>query len=309
MDWTTIELEARGAFRGAGRFPLRAYSEFMPAQFVGWKPCAQGTGRAVATLGACEIDEYEWAHEIAPGLDRLAEHVLHELGKLTCGAPHALSRTLLADNPAWPAELAAAAHAGALAGEPIVIAMALALSRTHDDKGNDRFTLFGTSHDGPGAALAGLDDAGIDALVRWAGGTRWSRLGPTRGGPDAERLDRLGGAAELAGVFDEGADTLVTTLPFAELPAHVRAAYLARTLRIVPSPASLVFAYHPRYRELARSLPRATQIPLLHLFPRIEDRYAIRIPQSGWLDEGGRAKHRVVERIARTHRDVQPTAR
>src|ERR1051326_493639 len=94
MDWASFEAEAHAAFRGAGRFPLRAYSEFMPAQFVGWKPCARGTGRQVATLGACEIDEYEWAHEVAPGLDRIAEHVVHELGKLMRGAPHALSHSL-----------------------------------------------------------------------------------------------------------------------------------------------------------------------------------------------------------------------
>jgi hypothetical protein len=288
MDWTAIEAEAREAFRGEGRFPLRAYSEFMPAQFVGWKPCALGTGREAATLGACEIDEYEWAHEIAPGLDRIAEHILHELGKLVRGQPHALSHTLLDGSPAWPRELADAAHAGKLADEPLVIAMPLALSRTHDDKGNDRFTLFGTSHDGPEAALAGLDDAAIDALVRWAGGTRWARLG--------------GGGDDAGDVVPDGIDTLVTVRPFGELPESVRAAYLARTLRLVPSPASLVFAYHPRYRTLADALPRATQIPLLHLFPRCEDRYAIRIPQSGWLDEGGHAKHRVVETIARTHR-------
>jgi peptidase M28-like protein len=249
-------------------------------------PCARGTGREVATLGACEIDEYEWAHEVAPGLDRIAEHLVHELGKLVRGEPHALSHSLLDGSPAWPDELAAAARAGALADEPVVIAVALALSRSHDDKGNDRFTLYGTSHDGPDAALAGLDDAALDALVRWAGGTRWARFD--------------GGALAPAGI--DGLDTVVTVRPFAELPAAVRAAYLARRLRLVPSPASLVFAYHPRYRELAAALPRATQIPLLHVFPRCEDRYAIRIPQSGWLDEGGHARHRVVERIARTHR-------
>jgi peptidase M28-like protein len=282
MDWPGFEAEAHEAYRGRGRFPLRAYSEFMPAQFVGWKPCARGAGPA-ATLGDREIDEYEWAHEIAPGLDRIAERILHELGKLVRGQPHALSRTLLDGNPAWPRELADAAHRGKLAGEPLVIATALALSRTHDDKGNDRFTLFGVSHDGAGAALAGLDDAALDALVRWAGGTRWARLG-------------AGEPPSLAGV-----DTLVTVRPFAELPERVRAAYLTRALRIVPTPASLVFAYHPRYRALAEALPRATQIPLLHLFPRCEDRYAIRIPQSGWLDEGGRA-HRVVDRIARSRR-------
>src|SRR3954464_11061085 len=94
MDWTSFEAEGEAAFRGRGRSPLRAYSEFMPAQYVGWKPCARGTGRAAATLGHREIDEYEWAHEIAPGLDRIAERILHELGKLVRGEPHALSHTL-----------------------------------------------------------------------------------------------------------------------------------------------------------------------------------------------------------------------
>ncbi|HEX2689312.1 MAG TPA: M28 family peptidase [Kofleriaceae bacterium] len=280
--WSLIEGEARAAWRGEGHFLLPAYSELMPAQFVGWKPYAPGRGPGVATLGAREIDEYEWAHELSPGFDRIAEHVLAELGKLMRGDRHALSHTLLDGNPAWPAELAQAAGGGKLADEPIVIALALALSRTHDDKGNDRWTLFGASHAGAELALEGLDEA---ALVRWAGGTRWAHADAT----------------SLAGI-----DTIVTLTPFAELPAAIRAAYLARAIRIVPTPASLVFFHHPRYRALADELPRATQIPLLHLFPRCEDRYAIRIPQSGWLDEGAPAggdhRHRVVSHIARTHR-------
>ena len=56
---------------------------------------------------ALDIDEYEQAHDLEPGLDRIAEHLVDELGKLRRGEPHALSRTLLDGNPAWPAELAA----------------------------------------------------------------------------------------------------------------------------------------------------------------------------------------------------------
>ncbi len=102
--------------------------------------------------------------------------------------------------------------------------------------------------------------------------------------------------------------TLVTFEPFSRLPPNVRAAYLTGQLTLVPSPATLVFFEHPRYRELARKLPRAMQIPLLHLFPRVEASCAIRIPQSGWLDESdpvtGRAPHghRVVSHVTRTHR-------
>jgi hypothetical protein len=279
--WSLIEGQARAAWCGEGQFPLRAYSELMTAPFVGWKPYARGRGRSVAARGAREIDEYEWAHELVPGFDWIAQHVLAELGKLMRGERHGLSDTLLDGNPAWPVELAQAARDGKLADEPLVIALALALSRTHDDKGNARWTLFGASHAGAALALEGLDEA---ALVRWAGGTRWAHAD----------------AASLTGI-----DTIVTLTPFAQLPAAIRAAYLARAIRIIPTPASLVFFHHPRYRALAGELPRATQMPLLHLFPRCEDRYAIRIPQAGWLDEGaprGGPRHRIVSHIARTHR-------
>ena len=96
----------------------------------------------------------------------------------------------------------------------------------------------------------------------------------------------------------------MTFTPFARLPDEIREAYLARELAIIPTPASLIFFEHPRYRELARVLPRATQIPLLHLFPRVTGSCTIRIPQSGWLDEGGGHGHghRVVNHVARHHR-------
>ena len=275
--WSLIEGQARAAWRGEDRFPLRAYSELMPAQFVGWKPCERGRG--VATRGAREIDEYEWALELAPGFDAIAAHVLAAFAALMRGEPHALSDGLLDGNPAWPAELAQAARAGELADEPLVIALALALSRTHDEKGNDRWTLFGVSHAGAALALDGLDEA---ALVRWAGGTRWAHAD----------------AASLAGI-----DTIVTLTPFAELPAAIRAAYLARAIRIVPTPASLALFHDPRCRALAGELPRATQLPLLPLVPGCEDRPAIRIPQSGWLHgdvpPDGHASDHVESYIAR----------
>jgi len=264
--WSQIEAEARAAFR---EFPLRAYSEAMPPPYVGIKPYAPSRGAGACTFGvshgdALDIDEYEQAHDLEPGFDRIADHVLGELGKLMTGKPHALSKSLLANNAAWPDELAAAARAGKLAHDPMIVMCALALSRTQDDKGNDRWTLFGASHDGPRAAFDGLDER---ALATWAG------------------LD--------------GKRVVVTFEPFAKLPADVRAAYLAGELVLAPTPASLVFFEHARYRELARELPRATQIALLHLFPRIEASCAVRIPQSGWLDEKdpGQQHH-----IVRTHR-------
>ncbi|MGE5186841.1 MAG: M28 family peptidase, partial [Acidobacteriota bacterium] len=93
-----------------------------------------------------------------------------------------------------------------------------------------------------------------------------------------------------------------------QLPDEVRAAYVKGKLVLAPTPAALVFAHHPRYQALAKELPRASQIPLLHLFPRVEGSCAIRIPQSGWLDERDPATshvphgHRVVGHLTRTHR-------
>ena len=160
-----LEAECAARVRGPGAFPIRAYSELMPPPYVGTKPY----GGRDATFAVTAIDEYEQAHDLRPGLDRIAAHVIAELGKLVRGEPHALSHTLLADNPAWPAELARAAKAGALADDPLVLAMALALSRRQDDKGNDRWTLFGTSHDGPARAFWRATAAQLEAMVRFAG--------------------------------------------------------------------------------------------------------------------------------------------
>jgi hypothetical protein len=307
--WEQIEAEARDAFHGAGRFPLRAYSELMPPPYVGIKPYAPNRAHAATTFSASggdalDIDEYEQAHDLEPGLDRIADHLLSQLGLLVSGQPHALSRTLLEGNPAWPAEIADAARAGKLGHDPLVVICALALSRTQDDKGNDRWTLFGASHDRPGAPFwYGLDEARVGALLDWAKLDDAWRILAEPGELPATLHARLLDGAKLAGVR-----ALVTFEPFARLPAAVRAAYLAGELVLVPSPASLVFFEHPRYRALSRELPRAMQIPLLHLFPRVEGSCAIRIPQSGWLDESdpatgrGAHGHRVVPHVTRTHR-------
>ncbi len=305
------------AYRGAGKFPLRAYSEFMPPPYIAIKPYAPTLASACATFTAGHgdqlhgmesggraptlgIDEYEQAHDLEPGFGRIGARIVAELGKLVRGQPHALSKTLLEGNPAWPAELAAAAKAGALADDPLVVIAALALSRTQDDKGNERWTLFGTSHDGPARAMwHGCDAPKLAEIMTWAGVTgAWKILGDDV--PPALH-------AHLLGTTPIGeVRALVTFTPFARLPRPVRDAYLARKLTLIPTPATLVFFEHPKYRELATVLPRATQIPLLHVFPRVERSCAIRIPQSGWLDEHDPAQqqhgHRIVGDIARTHR-------
>ncbi|MEO7092386.1 MAG: hypothetical protein ABI175_03985, partial [Polyangiales bacterium] len=289
--WQRIEDEAHGAFVGAGRFPLRAYSELMPPPYVGLKPYAPHAARGQTTdpVGKgdwFDIDEYEHAQLLEPGLDRIADTIASRLERLLRGKPHGLSHTLIDNNPSWPLELADAARDGLLGHDPLVVICPLALSRTQDDKGNDRWSLFGTSHDGAAPFFDGVDEQAIDSLLKWA-----EISGPWRIHADAATLPaalhgRLLGDAPIASLT-----ALVTFTPFSELPAEVREAYLGGTLVLVPSPAALVLFEHPRYRELARELNRARQIPLLHLFPRVEDSFMIRIPQSGWLDEQEEGGH------------------
>ncbi len=314
LGWSRIEEEARARFAGEGRFPLRAYSEFMPAPYVGIKPYDPDRAHAPSTAQASsdrslDVSEYEQVQELEPGLQRIADHLLVELGKLQRGEGHGMSRSLLRDNRAWPAVLADAAVRGRLQRHPLVLAMPLALSRTQDDKGNNRWTLFGASHDGAAAAFWNSfgygDRARFGALLAWATGEPTVPADGVRVLADAAELpyflrDRLLGDEPLGRVR-----TLVTFRPFASLPEAVQRAYLAGDLTLVPSPASLVFFEHTGYRKLEQELPRATQIPLLHLFPRIEGGYAIRIPQSGWLDERPQGKasgHKVVSHVVRTHR-------
>src|SRR6516164_5499343 len=306
--WEQIEAEARESF-GKRPFPLRAYSEFMPSPYVGIKPYLPGRASSACTFAVSradtlDIDEYEQAHDLEPGLDRIAEHLVLELGKLLTGKPGGLPHALLENNRAWPEELASAAASGRLIHDPQLVICPIALSRTQDDKGNDRWTLFGASHERPGPVFwHGLDEAGIDRLLTWAG-----LQGPWRIlAPEAELPRALHGRL-LADTPLPEVKALVTFEPFGTLPAAVRAAYLAGRLVLVPTPASLLFFEHPGYRALERELPHAIQIPLLHLFPRVEGSCAIRIPQSGWIDEFdprtglGPHRHGRVPRLTRSHR-------
>jgi hypothetical protein len=323
--WDEIEREARDAFVGDGRFPLPAYSEYMPSPYVVLKPYAARRADGAATVGASDGDamdvtEQEQAHEIAPGLGKIAGHLLAELERLINGKPHDFSRTLLGDNAAWPRALADSAAARHAAGEAVTVALSLALSRTQDDKGNVRWTLFGVSHDGPGAAFwRSFRDDDRDLFARFVA---WAQAGQpvAAGGAPLDRVRILAEPSELPAFAralclapDEapgGVETLVTFRPFAALPPAIQQAYLGGKLRLVPHPAGLIFFQHPGYRQLSAALPRAAQIPLLHLFSHVSDRYHLRIPQSGWLDEladaraarGHHNNHAMAKKIVRSHR-------
>jgi len=328
--WSQILAETRDSFRGLGRFALRAYSESMPPPWVAIKPYAPEhlLPPAHGERGLA-ISEYEQSEQLRPGLTRIAAHVLAELDKLRRSGSHQLSKTLLENNPAWPAELAAKE---AERRDPLVLCLPLALSRTQDEKGNVPWTLFGGSHLGPARPLwrsFGDDATPLVRLLAFVTGTTATSVDELRAagvrilprGDDQgfaswnEPLPRAAGplVLDLASEPLGAVRTVFTLRAFAELPEAVRQAYLAGTLRLSPSPASLVFFEHPRYRELARELVLAMQIPLLHLFPRSESSTGLRIPQSGWLEERANATEprsgaspptptASAETIRRTHR-------
>lgn len=138
----------------------------------------------------------------------------------------------------------------------------------------------------------GIESAGVAAI--------------SEGGGEGGEGDRAAGAAGTAGIGfwrehglpswtaplmwrqDEPAAAvrfLLTFRPFAGLPEEVRRAYLGGEIQLLPFPGSLVFWGAPPYRALARELPLALQIPLLHPIERSEEIHRLRVPQSGWLHE------------------------
>jgi hypothetical protein len=143
-------------FSGQGRFPLPAYSELMPPPRLGRTPY----GTADLLMGSVQdpfgwpITEIEEEHELRPGLEHLARRISASLAELSRGGPaHPIAGhrgTNLVDNPYWPSDLA---RPGSLAHERFVVLMPLELSRTQDDMGRMRWTLFGTSAQGPERAF------------------------------------------------------------------------------------------------------------------------------------------------------------
>ena len=159
------------------------------------------------------------------------------------------------------------------------IALSLALSRTQDDKGNVRWTLFGASHDGAGAPRSGAASPTATAI-----GSRASSAGRRGGLRPLERRARPRRPGRAAGVrararcspdarrCPAASRTLVTFRPFAPLPARRaqrvprgRAAARARTRRASSSSSTRATGGSPQRCRAP------TQIPLLHLFPRVED--------------------------------------
>ena len=242
--------------------------------------------------------------------------VLEQLVKLGSGQPAyriaGHKGRNLQNNPYWPSELAA--HAGQLHHERFVIFLPLALSKTQDDLGRVRWTLFGSSEQGPERAFwksfhrgpgqpVSEDEPQLFILRLLT-----KAFGEAPGDPTS--LHRLGfrilpsepnyefpywvqqplPAWTGPYVIDDQASFsavryLLTFRPFSRLPGAVKELYFAGKLALLPFPGSLVFWGTPRYLQLQARFPLAMQLPLLRLVARHGGPNGLRVPQSGWIHE------------------------
>jgi hypothetical protein len=302
-------------FRGEGRFRIDAYSEYMPGPWLGWKPYGGHPidSQFLAADDPCgwKVSEFQEAIELQPGLLQIGKQIMHKLARLLDGnAQTGLPKLDLASNPFWPGELAAETK---LTHERCVLLLPLALSRTQDDKGRVRWTLFGNSEQGPGKAFwksfysaprkeiaADLGIAFFCRLLLAVYGEKLESAGELfRAGfrilPDDKPnfpFWNEGPLPSWTGRFvmsdrQSAAKVkyLLTFRPFSRLPDAVRSAYLSGRLCLLPFPGSLTFWGAKPYRELYNELPLALQMPLLLNIVRHRMPTGIRVPQSGFMHE------------------------
>jgi hypothetical protein len=302
-------------FRHAGAFRIDAYSEYMPPPRVGWKPYGS---EPISTQVFSPDDPFGWkipefdeALELRPGLDQIAKQLMTRFKRLLEGNPDAgLPRHVSKNNPFWPPELASASI---LENERCVLLLPLALSRTQDDKGRVRWTLFGNSEQGPGKAFwkSFFTAPGVEAPPEFGIGFLCRLLHSAYGEniTDADGLRRAGlrilpedrpdfpfwsegelpsWTRSLLFHVDEPHEVVkyvLTFRKFGRLPAPVRQGYLNGRLAILPFPGSLVFWGVERAREIYPQLPLALQVPLLANVNRHESPIGIRVPQAGVLHQ------------------------
>jgi hypothetical protein len=312
--WTRL-IPPENCFQGPDAYRIDAYSEFMPPPRVGWKP--YGTLPVNPHLFSPDdpfgwkIHEFDEALELQPGLHQIAKQLLTRLKRLQSGNPETgLPRHICRDNSFWPPELAGDKN---LHSDRCVLLLPLALSRTQDDKGRVRWTLFGNSEQGPGKAFwkSFFTAPGVEAPPELGIGFFCRLLQAVYGEnvADTDGLRRVGlrilpedkpdfpfwSEGELPSwaqsfVLRDGEPArvvkyLVTFRPFGRLPAPLRKAYLGGRLALLPFPGSLVFWGVERARQVFSKYPLALQIPLLANVNRHESPIGIRVPQAGLLHQ------------------------
>ncbi len=304
-------LEGWPWFQGEGGFPLLPNSEYMPPVRLVRKP--QGSWDPLLPdeddPWGWPITEYEEALTLRPGLRSIAGEVLGRLVALCRGkGGEDVAAYKLRENPYWPEQLAARAHC--LKQERFVLLLPLALSLTQDDKARLRWTLFGSSEQGPARAFwksfyhgpgqEWPEDQGLDFfrdLLAGAYQEARKELADLRGAGFRILADVGEGPLPSwtaryhweEGHSLRGVRYLLTFRAFRDLPPTVRRRYLDGELHLLPFPGSLLFWGIPAYHRLQVQLPFAQQVPLLHFVERRQGLHTIRIPQAGWFREAGPA--------------------
>jgi hypothetical protein len=301
-------------FRKAGSYPIAAYSEYMPPPQEVRKPYR---GYIVDDMDEDDpwgwpVSEWEEARQLRPGLAHVAEIVVHGLAELAHGRPtHGFSRSKIGGNPAWPLSLV---KRGPLAHERYVTLLPLALSKTQDDKGRVRWTVFGSSEQGPARAFwrsffltprrqapAEVGESFLRRLLHTVYSIPLEQLTDLR--DVGFRILPVGNELAWPHWREEplpdwtkpylwnkqqplrAVRFLLTFRPFSTLPENVQHAYLSEQLHLLPCPASLLFWGVPGYQQLQHEFAFAGQIPLQSVLPRREELTGLRVSQSGWLHE------------------------
>ncbi|HEX7587694.1 MAG TPA: M28 family peptidase, partial [Anaerolineae bacterium] len=198
--------------------------------------------------------------------------------------------------------------------EHYVVLLPLALSKTQDDMGRVRWTFFGSSEQGPerafwnsfyfapgqerprAQAIAFVSQLLQTAYGEKAGDAKQLLEMGFRILPSTKNLDfpywNVDPLPDWTHPFVLANDSsfenvryLLTFTPFGSLPAAVQEKYLDGKLHLLPFPGSLVFWGIPVYKHLQQRLLFAMQLPLQRLVGRNSGPDAIRVPQSGWLQE------------------------
>ena len=276
------------------------------------------------------VSEYEEVMELRPGLEHLGVQLVLRLEHLGNGRPaHGIARAKLEGNPYWPAELAdragrlpheryvviaplaLSAHPGRQ-GAGAMDAVRRQRARTvagllegvfhragSRDRGGGRFGVLS-------AAAGGLLRRIARSETRLAQG-RLSRPAGSGKGDRSNLPERPSGCYAQIG-----------PVPFSELDqalsAHRREAAARGALSVdVPAVRQFAGGRSPGVSggrtafaavsgqpgvlgraavsvQLQRELPLAMQIPLLHMFPRHDHPYSLRVPQAGWMHEPGAEK-------------------
>jgi hypothetical protein len=155
IGWQKI-IDGYPWFEGEGRYPIPAYSEFMPAPRVGRSLYGDIDEALFAANDphGWRVPEIEEEYELRPGLEHIARQVMGHLlkfGRGHCLAPHRARSTFTRRQSLLVARIGCAA--GHLDRERYVLLLPVALSKTQDYLGRVRWTLFGNSEQGPERAF------------------------------------------------------------------------------------------------------------------------------------------------------------